>query len=81
MLDNGYRFLIDKNLALPTAYRITQMDTSSYATSATGGYLRLYVLEDQFNPKTDDVENMIADAWEDEVGSGAELKENTDLWL
>ena len=81
LLDNGHRFLIDKNLILPTAYKITQMDTSSYATSATGGFLRLYVLEDQFNPKTDDVENMIADAWEDRVGSGSELKEDTDLWL
>ena len=41
----------------------------------------MYVLEDQFNPKTDDAENMVADAFEDAVGNGAELKENTDMWI
>ena len=81
LLDNGCRFLIDRNLKFPSAFKLTQMDTSSYATGEKGGYLRMYVLEDQFNPKTDDAENMVADAFEDAVGNGAELKENTDMWI
>lgn len=80
-LDNGCRFLIDKNLKVPTAYKLTQMDTSSYAAGQDKGFLRMYVLEDQYNPKTDDAENMLADAWEDKVGNGTELKDNNDSWL
>lgn len=80
-LDNGFRFLIDKNLKVPTVYRLTQMDTSSYAAGRDKGFLRMYVLEDQYNPKTDDAENMLADAWEDKTGGGAELRDDNDSWL
>ena len=81
LIDNGFRFLLDRNKKLPTAYRVTQMDTTSYADGQNNGYLRLYVLEDQFNEKTDDKENLIANAWEDKIGSGTELKETDDKWL
>lgn len=81
LLDNGHRFLIDKNLQLPTAYKLTQIDTSSYSAGDNGGFLRLYVLEDQYNPKTDDAVNMIADAWEDKIGSASELVEKDDVWI
>ena len=57
------------------------MNTTSYANGKDGGYLRLYVLEDQFNAKTDDKDNLIADYWKDEVGSGTELEEDDDKWL
>ena len=80
-LDNGKRFLIDKNLKLPTAYKLTQVDTTTYASTENHGFLRLYVLEDQYNPKTDDAENMLADAWEDKVGSGTEIKDDDNLWI
>lgn len=82
LLDNGKRFLIDKNKILPTAYKLTQMDTTSVAAeNEKNGILRLYVLEDQFNPKTDDAENMIADYYEDEVASGKDLETDENLWL
>lgn len=81
LLDNGQRFLLDRNLKHPTAYKLTQMDTTSYAGEKQGGYLRLYVLEDQYNPKTDDSENMLANAWEDKVGNNTEVQEKDDLWL
>ena len=81
LLDNGSRFLIDKNLKLPTAYQLTQMDTSSFAAGDKNGFLRLYVLEDQFNPKTDDAINMIANAWEDKINNANELKASEDKWI
>lgn len=81
LLDNGFRFMLDKNRVLPTVYRITQVDSTSYSSGKENGFLRLYVLEDQYNPKTDDAENGIADAWEDKVGSGSDLVDRPDIWI
>ena len=81
-IDNGFRFLIDYNNTNPTAYRVTQMDTSTYSNGQKPGYLRLYVVEDQLNRKTDDVENMVADMWEDPVGNNSEVhEESNDSWI
>ena len=80
-LDNGSRFLLDANKENPTAYRLTQMDTTSFQNNEHG-YLRLYIVEDPLNRKTDDTENMVADMWEDEVGNNEEVHEpGNDLWL
>lgn len=82
LLDNGRRFLMDKNKKIQTAFEITSVDTTSYgAGGGEHGYLRLYVVEDLLNPKTDDGSADLADAWLDPVGSGEEVKENKDLWL
>lgn len=81
LLDNGHRFLIDKNLCMPTAYKVTQVDTSSYAAGDSHGFLRLYVLEDQYNPKTDDKENMIADMWTNTAGDTSSIVHEEDKWI
>lgn len=82
LLDNGSRFLLDLNKYLPTAYRLTQIDTTTNNTNAKGGMLRIYVLEDQLNRKTDDVDNMVADMWEDPVGNNSEVHEETNTsWI
>lgn len=81
LLDSGFRFLLDRNKVLPTAYKVTQADTISYSDSGERGYIRLTVTEDQFNPKTDSKEEMIADYTDDPVGTGTEIAEKPDLWL
>lgn len=60
MLDHGRRFLIDKNTETPTAFRITQVDTTSYSVGADG-LLQWSVMESVFDPKTDNKELMVAD--------------------
>lgn len=75
LLDNGSRFLLDLNKYLPTAYKLTQIDTTTNNTNAKGGMLRIYILEDPLNRKTDDVENMVADMWEDSEGNNSEVHE------
>lgn len=64
MLDAQARFLMDKNKANPTAYRITRVDPISYAVGserAEDGLIQWAVLEDQFNAATDNAELMVAD--------------------
>lgn len=82
LLDNGSRFLLDANKNMPTAYKITQMDTTSFESWEKPGYLRIYIVEDQLNRKTDDTENMVADMWEDVVGNNDEVHEpENDSWI
>ena len=59
LLDNDYRFLIDRNLHNPSAWKIAQADTEN---EDWGGYglIRLMCVEDERRP-TDDVNNMLAD--------------------
>lgn len=59
-MDHGARFLIDRNRERPTAYRLTQIDTTSFAYGDYG-YIRWTVTEDQLSPKRDNLELMIAD--------------------
>lgn len=80
LLNNGFRFLLDKNTQKPTAYKLTQVDSTSFANDK-GGYLRLSVLEEQFNPKTDNAEKMIADFYEDIVGNNTEVIIDETKWL
>ena len=59
LLDNDYRFLIDKNTLHPSAWKVSQADTEN---DDWGGYglMRLMAVEDELQP-TDDVANMLAD--------------------
>ena len=59
LLDNDYRFLIDKNTLHPTAWKVAQADTEN---DDWGGYglMRLMAVEDELQP-TDDTANMLAD--------------------
>ena len=81
LLDSGFRFLLDRNREFPTAFKVTQADTVSYSDSGERGYIQLTVVEDQFNPKTDNKEQMIADYTSDPIGTGRELDDNPDRWL
>lgn len=81
LIDNGFRFLVDRNKELPTAYVIKQADTVSYSDADKHGYISFTLYEDTFNPKVDNKELMIADYWSDPVGTGEELEQKTDLWI
>ena len=60
-IDNGKRFLIDRNRNEPSAFELTQVDTVSYNYDKTLGVLRWTVVENQFNVLTDNKELMVAD--------------------
>lgn len=63
-LDDQFRFLMDKNLESPSAYRITRVDPVSYAVGDErneDGLIQWAVLQTQFNDATDSKELMIAD--------------------
>lgn len=81
LIDSGFRFLLDRNDVNPTAFEVKQADTISYSDSNERGYIHLTVAETQFDPKRDNKELMIADFTFDPVGTGAELKDKTDLWI
>lgn len=58
-IDKQFRFLIDYNTNNPTAYKVTQADTTTYQKGGKG-LIRYSVVEDELRA-TDDIENMIAD--------------------
>lgn len=64
LIDDQFRFLIDRNKVHPTAFRVTQVDTMSYAVGdefEDDGLLQWTVTETQFNAETDDINLMTAD--------------------
>lgn len=64
LIDDNFRFLIDKNKDNPTAYRITQVDPLSYAVGEEyeeDGILQWTIEETVFNERTDSKEYMVAD--------------------
>lgn len=60
-LDSGTRFLIDKNKENPTAFRLSQVDTSSYSCGDDDGLIQWTVVETQRDDKTDNIDLMVAD--------------------
>ena len=77
LLDDRARFLIDMNPRRITAFRITQVDTMSYAVGdehPDDGLLQWTVMETQYNAATDDAETMTADYYKkkDPTPVGAE---------
>ena len=66
-INHGKRFLIDKNLDIPTAFEITQVDPVSYNYKDSFGVLRLTAVENQFNSKTDNKELMVADYYKEKI--------------
>lgn len=80
MIDSGFRFMVDKNMKMPSVYKVTQVDTSTHNTLAGGGFFRLTFVEDQFNPVTDDNVRGIADAFEDPLNNGEEMHD-TGKWI
>lgn len=64
LLDDQFRFLMDKNHQKPTAYRVTRVDPVTYAVGSErneDGLIQWAVLQTQFNEATDNKELMIAD--------------------
>lgn len=80
LLDDEFRFIMDKNRVHPTVYRITRVDSVSYAVGDEkydDGLIQWAVLEDKFNEATDSREEMIADYYRKEAGS-VENEKGTD---
>lgn len=83
MLDDQFKFLMDKRKDKPTAYRITRVDPVSYAVGserAEDGLIQWSVLEDQFNIQTDNAELMVANYYEP-VPGGTEATPGTSAQL
>ena len=59
VLDNDYRFLIDKNKREPSTWKIAQVDTENDAWDGRG-IVRVMAVEDEHG-NTDDDEHMLAD--------------------
>lgn len=70
MLDDNFRFLLDRNRQNPTAYRITQVDPISYAVGGEkeDGLIQWTVIETPFNGETDSKELMVADYFKKTIG-------------
>lgn len=81
LIDSGFRFLMDRNYVEPTAYVVTQADMVSYSDAGEHGYIHFVIVEDQYNPKRDNKELMVADYYSDPIGTGEELVDNPDKWL
>lgn len=58
-LNHGQRFFWDRNVENPTVFKITQNDTT--AMNYDKGLLKITIMEDQYNPKTDSIENWLCD--------------------
>lgn len=58
-LNHGHRFFWDRNTIDPTVFKITQNDTT--AMNYDKGLVKITVTEDQYNPKTDSIENWLCD--------------------
>ena len=58
-LNHGHRFFWDRNTIDPTVFRLTQNDTT--AMNYDKGLVKITVTEDQYNPKTDSIENWLCD--------------------
>ena len=58
-LNHGHRFFWDRNTVDPTVFKLTQNDTT--AMNYDKGLIKITVTEDQYNPKTDSIENWLCD--------------------
>ena len=56
-LNHGHRFFWDRNTVDPTVFKLTQNDTT--AMNYDKGLIKITVTEDQYNPKTDSIENWL----------------------
>lgn len=58
-LNHGHRFFWDRNIVDPTVFKLTQNDTT--AANYDRGLVKLTITEDQYNSKTDSIENWLCD--------------------
>ena len=76
LLDDQFRFIMDKRRDKPTVYRITRVDPVSYAVGserAEDGLIQWAVLEDQLNTEVDSIELMVADYYAKTPGGTEEV--------
>lgn len=76
LLDDRFRFIMDKRRDKPTVYRITRVDPVSYAVGeerASDGLIQWAVLEDQLNTEVDSPELMVADYYHKASGKTDEV--------
>ena len=59
LIDNGFRFLIDRRTDYPSAYKVTYVDCSTYGYD--DGLLNIVLLQCSYDPDVDSAELMIAD--------------------
>ena len=65
LIDNGARFLLDKRLDYPSAYRVTSVDASTYGYD--DGLLNIVLLQCALDKDKDNIELMIADYYKKET--------------
>lgn len=58
-LDHDKRFFNDRNTKSPTVFKLTQNDTT--ALNYDKGLLHITITEDEYDPKTDSIENWLCD--------------------
>lgn len=76
LLDDRFRFIMDKRRDKPTVYRITRVDPVTYAVGderMDDGLIQWAVLEDQLNTEVDNPEFMVADYYTKIPGGTEEL--------
>lgn len=76
LLDDNFRFIMDKKRIKPSVYRVTRVDPVSYAVGEEreqDGLIQWSVLEDQLNTAKDNIELMVADYYPT-IPGGAEKK-------
>lgn len=78
-VDNDFRLLMDANKQKPDAWKVTQVDSETYAFSSRG-LLRWTVMEDRLRD-SDDIENMLADNRRFEELKTTDPVQNAEGWL
>lgn len=69
LIDNGFRFLMDQPTPIPNAYRLTQVDSTSFLYKNIS-LLQWTVMEDQFSPVRDNKDLMVADYYKEPETGG-----------
>ena len=80
IIDDRFRFIMDRNREKPTVYRITKVDTTSYAggSESSGGLIEWHTTEAKFNDATDSKELMIADYYKPSVDEAEYIPPDAD---
>lgn len=76
LLDDHFRFIMDKNKVNPTVYRITRVDSVSYAVGSENqedGLIQWAVVETQFDDARDSRDLMIANYFKPSTGEDSTL--------
>lgn len=70
-LEHDKRFFSDRNIKRPTVFKLTQNDTT--ALNYDKGLLHLTIMEDEYDPDTDSIENWLCDYFKPKVSQSIEI--------